>query len=176
MDFERTPRHGIPQTALAGPDLHPWQRGTAVAELQELLNAHGFNLRVDGDFNYVTEAAVRDFQRQQELRIDGVAGPKTWAALKSTLQSGSRPLHQGDSGADVWELQGLLQVCGYAVTRNGVFDRETLEAILAFQEKHKLKQDGVVDAIAWRVLRGKPLPKLPNSRKTIWFSNLRRWW
>lgn len=167
--------HGISPAALAGPTLYPWDNGSAIAELQELLNAHGFKLRVDGDYGYITEAAVKEFQRQHKLRIDGIVGPKTRAALKCTLQPGCRVLRLGDTGADVGDLQGLLQVCGYSVHRDGIFNRETHQAVIAFQKEHKLKANGVVDFITWRVLRGKPLPETSPKRRS-WILNTRKWW
>ncbi len=175
MDTHSSSSHGMTEAALSGPTIYPWDRGAAVAELQELLNAHGFKLRVDGDFGYITEAAVKEFQRQQGLRIDGVVGAKTQAALRSTIQCGSRELRRGHRGSDVCELQGLLQVCGYSVKRDGVFREETRQAVMAFQKEHKLREDGVVDAITWRVLRGKPLPP-PPPKRTRWILNVRRWW
>jgi hypothetical protein len=57
-------------------------RGSAVVELQRLLNRRGFALVIDGDFGPKTELAVRDFQRQAGLVVDGIAGPKTLAMLR----------------------------------------------------------------------------------------------
>lgn len=168
--------HGMSPAALAGPTLYPWDRGPAIAELQEILNAHGFKLRIDGDFGYITEAAVKEFQRQRGLRIDGIVGPKTRAALKISLQPGSRLLRLGQTGADVCELQGLLQVCGHPIQRNGIFNRETKQAVIAFQQAHKLKPDGIVDSVTWRLLRGKPLPPPPAKKGKRWFLNPRKWW
>lgn len=57
-------------------------RGSAVVELQGLLNKHGASLAADGIFGPATEKAVRDFQRQAGLVVDGIAGPKTLAMLR----------------------------------------------------------------------------------------------
>lgn len=163
-------------TAMLGRTVHPWDKGAVVAELQELLIAHGFNqIRVDGDFGYRTEAAVRAVQRQHGLRIDGCVGPKTWAALKANVQPGARLLKPGHTGADVAELQGLLRVNGYTVDRNGIFCLKTQECITAFQHRHKLREDGVVDALTWAVLRGKPLTGVRRRQKR-WFWDNRKWW
>lgn len=56
-------------------------KGAAVRELQTLLNARGRSLNVDGDFGPATEAAVRAFQEQRGLTVDGIVGKQTWAAL-----------------------------------------------------------------------------------------------
>ncbi len=99
----------IVETAMSGQRLYLWDTGVAVAKLQMLLVAHGFNwVRVDGDFGHVTEAAVKALQHQSGLRIDGCVGSQIWAALKKTIQPGTRLLRLGQIGADVAELQGLL--------------------------------------------------------------------
>lgn len=162
--------------AVIGPTLHPWTISPAVAELQELLIAHGFSkLRVDGNFGYLTEAAVKTFQRQHGLRIDSCVGPKTWAALKTAIQPGSRLLKRGHTGADVAELQGLLRVNGYDVDRNGIFCPATQTCITDFQHQHKLRDDGVVDAITWTILRGRPLTGARQKQRR-WFWDNRKWW
>ncbi len=79
-------------SAFEGPNLHPWDAGPRVAELQVLLHACGYSVKVNGDFGHPTEEAVRAFQRQHKLRVDGVVGPKTWTALVTHVQPGKRLL------------------------------------------------------------------------------------
>lgn len=152
------------------PVLYPWDMGPAVARMQELLNAHGFSLRPDGDFGWRTEVAVKAFQRRHGLRIDGIVGPETWGTLMATVKPGARTLRQGLSGADVYELQGLLQVNGYAVKRNGTFDAETKAAVIAFQREHHLRDDGIVDSVTWALLCNKKTPTRPPSRSLFFRS------
>lgn len=56
-------------------------RGLAVRNLQASLTLAGFAVAVDGDFGEQTERAVAAYQRKVGLVDDGVAGPKTLAAL-----------------------------------------------------------------------------------------------
>lgn len=156
------------------PNLQPWDSGFSVVELQALLNAHGYQLRLDGDFGCQTEAAVRAFQRQHHLRPNGIVDEKTWRALQTTVQAGARKLRRGYMGADVREMQGLLQIHGYAIQRDGIFDYETEDAVLSFQRRHQLIPDGLVGPRTWTMLRGSPLPSVPQQRG--WYYNLKRWW
>ncbi len=140
--------------ALAGQTVYPWETGAMVEEVQELLCAHGLPVRVDGNFGYRTENEVRRFQRQHQLRVDGVVGPQTWAALKGTVPPGKRALKKGRTGIDVYEVQGLLRVQGYSIQRTGVFDEETESSLLEFQNRHRLRSTGIVDVTTWILLRG----------------------
>ena len=60
-------------------------RGEQVKLLQETLNelpaGAALDLKVDGVFGAETEKAVRQFQADHGLTVDGVVGKKTWAAL-----------------------------------------------------------------------------------------------
>jgi hypothetical protein len=56
-------------------------KGSAVSELQTILNKNGYNLSVDGDFGEKTEAAVRDYQQKNGLGVDGIVGVNTWGKL-----------------------------------------------------------------------------------------------
>lgn len=56
-------------------------RGAKIEQIQDLLNQQGAQLDTDGIFGPLTEAAVRNFQQENNLRVDGIVGPETQAAL-----------------------------------------------------------------------------------------------
>ena len=75
---------------LTPPEIKRGAKGDAVKLLQELLKHAGHNPGpIDGDFGPLTEAAVRAFQAAnvdfdgKQLKVDGIVGRRTWAALKS---------------------------------------------------------------------------------------------
>ena len=52
--------------------------------MQSILEKLGYDLGpcgVDGDFGRMTEKAVKAFQQDHGLKVDGICGPKTFAAL-----------------------------------------------------------------------------------------------
>jgi peptidoglycan hydrolase-like protein with peptidoglycan-binding domain len=56
--------------------------GADVTVLQALLVAHGYTLNaVNGVFDASTDKAVRKYQEDNGLTVDGVVGPQTWAKL-----------------------------------------------------------------------------------------------
>lgn len=55
--------------------------GGHVKILQAVLNGRGYPLVADGVFGARTDAAVRRFQSDNGLRVDGLVGPQTWNAL-----------------------------------------------------------------------------------------------
>jgi peptidoglycan hydrolase-like protein with peptidoglycan-binding domain len=70
------------------PTLSQGSQGGAVVDLQQKLDAAGFNVgAADGDFGPHTKAAVVAFQHAHGLTADGVVGPKTWAALRGAAPS-----------------------------------------------------------------------------------------
>ena len=66
---------------MARATLQRGSKGSAVSELQTILNKNGYNLSVDGDFGEKTEAAVRDYQQKSGLGVDGIVGVNTWGKL-----------------------------------------------------------------------------------------------
>ncbi len=64
------------------PMLREGDSGAAVTKLQQLLNAKGINIAIDGIFGGATRAAVVQFQKQSGIATDGIVGPQTWQALR----------------------------------------------------------------------------------------------
>ena len=63
-------------------NLRRGSRGSEVTRLQTALNAHGYDCgAADGIFGLKTEMAVRAFQDDKGLTVDGIAGKATQAAL-----------------------------------------------------------------------------------------------
>jgi hypothetical protein len=58
--------------------------GSEVKKLQEKLNSKGYSLEVDGKFGAKTQAAVRDYQKKNNLSVDGIVGNATWGSLESS--------------------------------------------------------------------------------------------
>jgi len=56
-------------------------RNDAVKMLQELLNEIGYNIPTTGFFGQVTDQSVRDFQRKNNLVVDGIIYTKSWTTL-----------------------------------------------------------------------------------------------
>lgn len=68
--------------ALGDKSLKSGMHNESVRSLQSALNDKlGIELGTDGKFGAKTKAAVKDFQRQNGLKPDGIVGPKTRAKL-----------------------------------------------------------------------------------------------
>ena len=62
-------------------------QGSDVTELQKLLNQNGYSLDEDGVFGSKTQAAVKDYQKKNNLAVDGIVGTNTWGALTAAQTS-----------------------------------------------------------------------------------------
>ena len=72
------------------PTLRRGSRGAYVTLLQSLLTTFLYPLgSIDGVFGTNTERAVREFQQENSLVVDGIVGANTWRALVS---SNGRPM------------------------------------------------------------------------------------
>jgi peptidoglycan hydrolase-like protein with peptidoglycan-binding domain len=129
--------------------------GTAVEQLQEALFVLGFDPSgIDGAFGPLTEGAVRGFQDERGLSIDGIVGSQTKGTLAQiseaaehifVLDPDGRNLSMGALGGDVRELQHLLGSLGLdAGPADGVFGSKTAGAVRAYQEGVGILIDGVV--------------------------------
>jgi hypothetical protein len=128
-----------------------------VAALQVALRIGGtYSGGIDGIFGPETQAAVRRFQRSEQLIVDGDPGPRTRAAFGRFARHrlGTRPLRRGRSGWDVAALQYLLVRCGFSVGAiDGFFGPLTRTVVVRYQHRAGLFVDGVAGAATTGGLR-----------------------
>lgn len=154
----RSSRSSVRKGRAAAYRLNLTRKGpSGVKEVQRLLRRHDLPIRVDGIYGRDTAAAVRWFQRSKGLRVDGVVGPATYAALKRPIPSSrlSRSLwlkRPPLKGRDVVKLQRALRRAGHRVAVDGRFGPATNRAVIRFQRKRGLTQDGVVGPQTWHAL------------------------
>ena len=70
------------------PTIRRGMKGPEVGECQTMLVKLGYDIGpcgIDGDFGRATEKAVREFQGDHQLVVDGVVGPMTWDALDKAV-------------------------------------------------------------------------------------------
>ncbi len=160
--------------------LRPGDRGVTVATLQHYLMVVAVfdnslpMVTENGVFDPQTEAAVRAFQAQQGLAVDGLVGRDTWNALTSaydrilaslppdSLETSEiypgRFLVPGQQGNDVRDLQLFLSRAAQIrpfippVTVDGVYGPQTEAAVRAAQEWANIPQNGVVGPVTWDVI------------------------
>ena len=80
------------------PTIRRGNKGADVIECQTMLTRLGYDIGksgIDGDFGRATEAAVRSFQSDHKLVVDGVVGPMTWNELdKAIAQLNEKPIEK----------------------------------------------------------------------------------
>lgn len=94
-------------------------------------------------FGSITESAVRLFQRQHNLDVDGKVGMETYTLLMSD-EATKYTVTIGADGTDVEELQSRLRELGYMDELTGHFGETTEAAVKKFQELNGLTVDGKV--------------------------------
>ena len=83
-----------PPTPTTKPTIKRGSTGPYVTECQEDLIKLGYDVGptgADGKFGKNTEAAVKAFQKDQGLTVDGIVGPATWAELDAAVGPGPGP-------------------------------------------------------------------------------------
>lgn len=137
-------------------------RGAAVEDVQRRLISLGTDLGpsgVDGVFLGATCAAVRAFQRDRGLPVDGAVDAATWAALvDATFALGDRLLYLRYPylhGADVRMIQTALNALGFACGAvDAIFGTFTEGALRDFQANTGLAADGIAGPDTVRALDG----------------------
>ena len=145
ITFQVGPAEPSPATLQIG------SKGLAVKALQCFLNSAGASpeLKVDGKFSLKTKNAVISIQKKYGLAQDGIAGPKTWAALLKT-----KSLKTGSKGSTVKFLQCLLncQATRTKLATDGIFGAKTKDRVLAVQKSIGIEPDGIVGPATWNAL------------------------
>ncbi len=133
-----------------------------VAGAQVALRAHGlYRGPIDGIRGPQTSRAIRVFQRQERLAVDGVVGPRTRGQLGKLGRPlfGKRMIKRGMIGWDVSVLQFMLARRGVRVGGlDGIFGRNTLGAVQRFQRRRGLVVDGLVGPSTRQALRSQARP------------------
>ncbi len=98
-------------------------------------------------------ASEHEAQEQDTMDFDSPA-EEAFDVNQRQAATGNRPtLTQGSRGTGVRELQLRLQtVTKYKIKVDGIFGPETREALVLFQEKHRLNPDGVAGRRTWDAL------------------------
>ncbi|MCX4244284.1 peptidoglycan-binding domain-containing protein [Paraliomyxa miuraensis] len=139
-DGVSAPRYAWPLTRFG-------DQGQDVFAAQYLLQEHGQELEVNGDFDTMTELATVAFQASKGLDDDGLIGNFTWEAMVLTVRPGDQ---------DRWAVRGVQDLLknryGRAVEIDGNVNDVTEQAIRAFQEEHCLTVDGIVGMQTWNSL------------------------
>lgn len=76
--------------------------GTRISELQELLKRNGFwtHHTITQKFGPVTETAIKNFQKEKGLLVDGLVGPKTWSELLNIEQVKINPIYSKEDKSE----------------------------------------------------------------------------
>jgi N-acetylmuramoyl-L-alanine amidase len=124
--------------------------------LQVALRAQGFYKGpIDGVAGSATAQAVRAFQAEAGIAVDGIAGIQTRTALGKLGRPlfGRRVIKPGKVGWDVSVLQFLLTKRGLLDCEiDGRFGSMTEVALRAFQQKAGLAADGIAGPATMRAL------------------------
>jgi len=142
----------------------PGARGRAVRDIQQRLLALGYIIEEaerHDSYGPSTAEAVRAFQQQRGLIVDGIVGPYTWRELvEASWRLGDRVLYLRSPnirGDDVRELQERLSELGFDPGRiDGIFGGQAATAVRDFQRNYGLPEDGLVAVTTLRALAGLP--------------------
>lgn len=144
--------------------------GDDVVTVQQRLKELGYYTgSIDGVYGSGSIAAATAFQKNNGLKVDGLTGQSTYAALfsSSAVAAGSSgssssgsssssgayvKLQSGDKGTEVKKLQQALKDLGYNVSADGTYGPITVAAVTAFQKLNGLDDDGIAGAKTQTVL------------------------
>jgi len=144
----------------AGKD--PWlqvgSKGEQVKVVQKVVNA-----TVDGNFGPQTEDAVKRWQAERDLHVDGIVGPATWAIIEEVANgtdsddkpepepTGNEypgtPIQRGSRGDDVKKVQTKV-----GAKADGWFGPATERRVKNWQKANGEHVDGIVGPKTWAAM------------------------
>jgi peptidoglycan hydrolase-like protein with peptidoglycan-binding domain len=129
---------------MAEPVLRKGSNDPAVRDLQHALRALGHDLGpIDGVFGDATEAAVKAFQEQREITVDGIVCKITWLNIDEADQS-EPVLRLGSTGLPVRRAQKRMSLVGFDVGGvDGRYGPKSESAVKDLQQRFKITVDGV---------------------------------
>ncbi len=135
---------------MAEPLLKRSTTGLAVRQLQQALKDLGSDPgSVDGQFGNRTESAVKAFQQDKGLTVDGIVGEITWLNIDEADTS-NQTIRRGSTGNPVRRAQKRLTLGGYDTGGvDGIFGTRTESAVRRFQRDYGLTEDGIVGPKTW---------------------------
>lgn len=148
------------KSALPSLHLASGAAGPAVTEVRARLVRLGL-LVINGSsdvFDLKVDAAVRVFQQERGITIDGIVGPLTFRRLEEARWNlGDRIVSysagRATAGDDIAELQRRLNALGFVAGRvDGVFGPDTDRALREFQHNVGIAEDGTCGPEVWRAL------------------------
>jgi peptidoglycan hydrolase-like protein with peptidoglycan-binding domain len=135
-----------------------------ILNIQETLMSLGYNIGpegADGVMKANTKKAIRQFQADRRIKVDGVVGIETAQKLNSYWDRA--PVNYS---SNVESIQQALMQLGYFVGSqgaNGLMNMQTREAIKGFQIHNGINASGVVDAQTANVLSSQHYSKWQQS-------------
>ncbi|MBO4415061.1 MAG: peptidoglycan-binding protein [Lachnospiraceae bacterium] len=139
--------------------LNVYTKGTSdhtVAYIQQRLMDLGFMDSAEPTEYYgsMTMAAVKLFQRQNDLKQDGIIGSESIAMLISS-EAKSYLVKKGMEGADITNIQTRLYELGYLASKkyiDGHFGDDTEAAVKELQSANALAADGKIGSMTLELL------------------------
>lgn len=157
------------------------QRRAHIYDVQRFLrrimrdSAHPQPLVPDGVYGAETAAAVREFQRRNDLAVTGTVNYDTWTLLYSRYTEltlcdelpdmisfypacADAKITANDKGPSVLVLQLMLNTAAphfsdvTPVTLTGIYDEETMRTVRLAQQTFQLPPTGITDRATWDAL------------------------
>ena len=137
---------------MAEPTVQSGSTGEAVRELQTALQETGNDPGpIDGVFGSQTEAAVKAFQAERGITVDGIVGPITWRNIDEFAEFDEPVLREGSTGLPVRRAQSRLTAAGFDTGGiDGVFGPQTESGVRALQHATGVTADGIVGPQTWQ--------------------------